>query len=474
MSNCLQSIPSDYNLSSPVRPSIFDSDALSQDVRLAYEKIDGAISHQSLADSFKAFYPDYFGYDWNESRWYYFSVLTWIPKHTIMETIAEWVGVMLNRADASKTDRAKWLNSATYSSVETILKSALAVEFNWIKNLVAFQNGTAINTDTGMIEQIHARYHINKYLPDGINGDAKPSVEFDNIVWDCLSHFELEDRFKVKDFMQQFFGSALAGDCRDETMLFLNGPPATGKSTIVEPIAKVLGDYAASVYGAKVAKEGNAHLEWLARLENKRLVTITELPDKGTWQTDTLNDLIGGGVVSANFMRQNTREYVSVAHVVATGNSRPRAAGGSGIWRRIKIINFDHKPEKLDKGLKERFLTTEQNGIMAWLIEGLIAWLDNDRVLTTPAVIEADVQEYQESSEPVAQFIRQKCARGGSGNTVAADLYAAYSEWFTTQVGDKPVSKRRFGTILHELGIPPAESINKVRAYRGLEIVPNT
>ena len=137
----------------------------------------------------------------------------------------------------------------------------------------------------------------------------------------------------------------------------------------------------------------------------------------------------------------------------------------------MTLIN--HKPETVDKTLKQRFLTTEQPGIFAWLLKGLDAWINNGRSLTTPAIIESDVQEYQESSEPVAQFIRQKCASGGSGNTTVAELYAAYTEWYT-QVGDKPVSKRRFGTIIHESGIPPAESINKVRVYKGLEIVPTT
>ena len=413
MSNGIQSIPTDPITSSP-RPSIFDSDRLQREVRLAYEKVDGAISQQSLADSFKAFYPDTFAYDWSEGQWYRFSVFTWIPQHTILDVIAEWTRHMLKLDDAKATGKAKWLNSATYSGVETILKSMLATEFNDLVNLVAFTNGYALDTDDGSIDRIHARYHINRYLPEAVNGNYdEVSKEFDNFGWDVLSHYELADRFKVKNFMQQWFGSALAGECRDEAMLFLYGPSGSGKSTIVEAIAKAFGDYAASVYGGKVAKEGNSHLEWLARLESKRLVTITELPDKGTWQTDTLNDLVGGGVVSANRMRQDTKEYVSMAHVVATGNSRPRAAGGSGLWRRMKLIHFDNKPETPDKTLKQRFLTTEQPGIMAWLLKGLDAWIDNGRTLTTPAIIEADVQEYQESSEPVAEFISQKCAMGG-------------------------------------------------------------
>ena len=466
-----QSIPPDDTLSSP-RRTMWDDDRLREDVRIAYEKLEAGISQQSLANSFKSFYPKHFGYDWSGGRWYFFSVFTWLPQHSIMDTIAEWIGVMMDKAKAKAADRAKWQNTATYAGVETILKTMFDTDFNWIVNLVAFNNGYALDTDDGSIDRIHARLHINRYLPEAVNGNFdKVSAKFDGFVWDALCHYELKDRYKVKDYIQQWFGSALTGECRDEAMLFLYGVPGGGKSTLVEPIAKAFGDYAASVYGGKVAKEGNSHLEWLARLEGKRLVTITELPDKGNWQTDTLNDLIGGGKVVANKMRQDTTEFISQAHVVATGNSRPRAAGGSGLWRRIKIVHFDNKPEKVDKTLKQQFNTTELPGIMAWLLKGLDKWIDNERTLTTPAAIESDVQEYQESSEPVAQFISLKVVEG-AGHVGARELYEAYAAWYTTDVGDKPLSIRRFGTVLRELGIAPPTSINKTKVYKGLEIVP--
>ena len=339
--------------------------------------------------------------------------------------------------------------------------------------MVGFTNGYYLDTDTAEIDYLAGFYYVTKYLPDGINGNFdKVSAEFDNFVWDALCHYtDLKDRFAVRDYMQQWFGSALTGECQDESMLFLYGVPGGGKSTLVEPLAKAFGDLAASVYGGKVAKEGNSHLEWLARLEGKRLVSISELPEKGHWQTDTLNDLIGGGKVVANRMRQDTTEFVSQAHVVATGNSKPRAAGGSGLWRRLKIIHFDNKPEVVDKTLKQRFMTTEQAGIFAWLLIGLDKWIANGRSLTTPAVIESDVQEYQESSEPVAEFISLKVVEG-PGHVGARVLYDAYVSWYTTDVGDKPLSIRRFGTILRELGIAPPTSINKVKVYKGLEIVP--
>ena len=81
---------------------------------------------------------------------------------------------------------------------------------------------------------------------------------------------------------------------------------------------------------------------------------------------------------------------------------------------------------------------------------GLDAWINNGRQLTTPACIEADVKEYQEESEPVAQFISVKVVTGVSTNITATALYDHYVAWYG-DIGDKPVSKRRFSTIIHEL-----------------------
>ena len=469
MSIGVKSIPTEDTESSS-RQGIWDASGFKADMDKAFALVDGNITQQSLADSFKKFYRTRFAYNWNQSQWYYFSATMWVPKHTILETIAEWVHWMMQKSKAKEATKVKWQNSANYHGVETILKSLLAEDFDWAKNVVGFTNGYYLDTDTAEIDYLAGFYHVTKYLPEAVNGNYdKPSLLFEQTLFDALAHYALPDRMEIQKWMMMWFGSALTGETHDESMMFINGPPGTSKSSIVEAVAKAFGDYAASVYGAKVAKEGTGHLEWLARLEGKRLVVISELPDKGHWQTDTLNDLISGGRISANHMHQNTREYTSKAHVIATGNSRPRAAGGSGLWRRMKVVTFDQKPPEVDKTLKQRLMGPEQPGIMALILKGLDDWIANGRALTTPACIEADVKDYQEESEPVAQFISDKVVTGQPTSIIATSLYDHYVAWYG-DIGDKPVSKRRFSTIIHECGIPPAVVINKVRAYKGLGI----
>ena len=470
MSKHDESIPSEDGLSS-TRQGIWDHDGFAKDMAKAFAFVDGNITQQSLADSFKSFHRRHYAYDWNKGQWFYYSVTQWLPRQSILETIAEWVHWMMQKSKAKEATKVKWQNSANYHGVETILKSLLAEEFDAIVNVVGFTNGYYLDTDTGEIDHLPAFYHVSKYLPEGVNGNYDNiSLLFEQTLFDALSHYEREDRFAVMKWMQMWFGSVLSGETHDEAMIFINGPPGTSKSSIVEPIVKAFGDYAASVYGGKVAKDSNSHLEWLARLEGKRLVSISELPDKGQWQTDALNDLISGGRISANRMHQGTKEYTSQAHVIATGNSQPRAAGGSGLWRRIKKIIFDHKPETIDKTLKQRLMGPEQPGIFAWILVGNDMWINQDRQLITPAVIEADVKEYQESSEPVQEFISVKVALGVSGNITAVALYEAYVAWYA-QIGDKPVSKRRFGTIIQEAGIPAAVSRKGIRLYQNMQLV---
>ena len=401
MSNSIESIPTEDGLSS-VRQGIWDHDGFAKDMAKAFALVDGNITQQSLADSFKSFHGRHYAYDWNLGQWFYYSVTQWLPRQSILETIAEWVNWMMQKSKAKESTKVKWQNSANYHGVETILKSLLAEEFDTNRNVVGLTNGYYLDTDTAEIDRLPYFFHVSKYLPEGVHGnDGKISLLFKNTLFEALSHYKLEDRLEVMEYLQMWFGSALSGECHDEAMIFFNGPPGTSKSSIVDPILKVFGDYGASVYGGKVAKDSKTHLEWLARLEGKRLVSISELPDKGEWQTDALNDLISGGRISANRMHQGTKEYTSQAHVIATGNSQPRAAGGSGFWRRIRKIIFDQTPETIDKTLKQRLMNEEQAGIFAWLLIGEDMWINKKRQLTTPAVIEADVKQYQESSEPV-------------------------------------------------------------------------
>ena len=450
---------------------IFDTDAMRLQVMDAYSaKVDGKVTQQALADSFKAFYNGMFAYDWENGQWYRYAVRRWSAIRSIGREIAVWTAQVMLEAGIS--DTAKWQNAATYAGVETILKQTLTVDWNQLPGMLAFSNGFALNTEDATVETTYARYFINQYLPDAVNGDmSKVNAKWDGFVFDALAHYDLADRLAIKKYMQQWAGSALTGDCRDEAMLFLHGLPGTGKSTFVETIGALFGMYGASVQGSRVAKEGNGHLQWLAGLDGKRFVAIHELPERGAWQSDTMNQLVSGGVVEANRMRQDSFNFQSIAHVIATGNHRPRAAAGSGIWRRMAIVEFQNKPTTPDKTLKVHFLANLP-GIMAWAMQGLDEWLAAGRELVMPDVLIRERTAYQQDAAPVAQFMAERLMLGeGVGPTSVNVTYDAYVEW-AAEIGVKAQGKKGFGVSLDELGLPRSYTRGKERVRDNVALMP--
>ena len=73
MSRSIQSIPTEDTESS-TRQEIWNASGFKTDMDKAFALVDGNITQQSLADSFKKFYRTRFAYNWNQGQWYYFSV----------------------------------------------------------------------------------------------------------------------------------------------------------------------------------------------------------------------------------------------------------------------------------------------------------------------------------------------------------------------------------------------------------------
>ena len=351
----------------------------------------GPISQLSLSETFVYQHHGIIAWDRDGGVWRIWRFGNWREHHDILRDVAYHVRAMLppSKPDAHKA----WLNTRTFKSAAELAQSGLAGAFDAKPNLVGYAPFRALDTDTGDVIGVDWQHYISTSLPYGVVGDtAQPSDEWCAFVYESLSHYDPRDREAVSDYIQEWCGSALTGDTRDEAMLFLYGRAGTGKSTFVETIQAAFGEYAASVSGSRIASEASQHLQWKAGLRGKRLLSINEIPDRGRWQSDSLNQLVSGEVIEANRMRADSVNFRSQLHVMATGNHKPRAGAASGIWRRLRIVEFQHKPETPDKGLKDALRGPELPGVFAWLLEGLDRWIGNGRSLGHPSRAESGRQ----------------------------------------------------------------------------------
>ena len=433
-----------------------DSPSRAVTVAFDYDAEREAMGHPSqvdLAESFVRYHRGRFAWDRRAAVWRQWDSARWTEADGLIRDVSYHVRGMLG-LDATAADKKAWLNLATFKAVAELAREGLSAEWD-SGPLVGLASGAALDTDTGDLVPNEWWDFISRYIPEAVATDSEaPSERWGDFMLQALSHYGNADRLAVYDYLQQWCGSALSGDCRDEAMLFLYGPPSTGKSTFVETVLACFGEYGSVIAGERVATVGQ-HLQWLAGLRGKRIVAITELPARGTWQTSALNQLVSGEMVEANRMRSDSINFRSRAHVIATGNHRPRASAGSGLWRRMRLIQFQNQPTP-DLGLKGD-LQEQLPGIFNWILTGLYRWIANGRKLTTPGVLLRDTEAYRASADPVHDFIVSKAVVEAQASVTVADLYNAFHDWWLDNVSDKPMGKRSFSERLDDLGFEKAE-----------------
>ena len=179
-------------------------------------------------------------------------------------------------------------------------------------------------------------------------------------------------------FLQKALGYSLSGDTSLECFFILHGSTTrNGKSTLMEAVGNILGEYARTVQPQTLSRrpnDGSAAAPDTARLKGARLVKTSE-PEKGLeLNTALIKQFTGGDTYTARFLHENPVEFapefkifINTNHLPATSDPTIFASG------RVKLIPFDRhfSPEEQDTGLKKFFrVGKNRSGILNWLIEG--------------------------------------------------------------------------------------------------------
>src|SRR5262249_37121319 len=106
----------------------------------------------------------------------------------------------------------------------------------WLLNV---QNGT-LDLRTGQLRPHRREDLITKLAPVIYQPDARLEL------WENFLTTATGGDAELAAFLQRAVGYTLTGDTSEEKLLFVYGPEATGKSTFLEAIKAMLGDYAAT------------------------------------------------------------------------------------------------------------------------------------------------------------------------------------------------------------------------------------
>ncbi len=269
------------------------------------------------------------------------------------------------------------------------------------------------------------------------------------------------------DFIQRAIGYSLTGDTGEQCLFFLHGSGANGKSTLLNAIKELLGDYAMQCPAETLmVKQGGGSVpNDIARLRGARFVATSETEDGRRFAESMIKQLTGGDVIAARFLFAEYFEFIPNFKIWMGTNHKPVIRGDDfAIWRRIRLVPFTVTipPEERDKNLPDK-LRAEYPGILAWAVQGCIAW--QTQGLNPPPEVIAATEEYKSEMDLIGLWIGECCAVTPRAVGSASGLYRSYKDW-VEENGGYPVSGTKFGLKLGARGFTKEKSGTVI--YRGI------
>ena len=277
---------------------------------------------------------------------------------------------------------------------------------------------------------------------------------------------------ELQAYLQRMVGYCLTGATTAHALFFLYGTGANGKSVFVNTLATILGDYATSApMDTFMEARGDRHPTDLAGLRGARFVSSIETEQGRRWNESKVKAITGGDKVSARFMRQDFFEYLPQFKLVIAGNHKPSIRNvDEAMKRRLHLIPFTVTvpPEKRDGQLTEKLLA-ERDGILAWAVEGCLAW--QRQGLLPPACVVSATEEYFDEEDAIGDFLEEEAQRFEQARVAVADVFQRWQEWATRR-GEYVGTSRWLAQQLANRGFPRMRIHAGVKALSGLTLKP--
>ena len=410
-------------------------------------------------------------------RWYTWDARVWRPDSTgeLMRRAKATVGAIYAEAAQAPPETRKELAAhARRSESERQLKAMIS--------LAASEPGIPISPDD--LDQDSLILNAQNGTIDLRTGELRPHRRADLLTkmilvdYDPSGRSELFEGFleriipdaSVRGFLQQAVGYSLTGLTTEQVLFLLWGGGSNGKTTFIETLLGLLGDYAIKTPAETLlAKRDTGIPNDVAALRGARFVAAVEMEEGRRLAEVRVKELTGGDTISARFMRGEWFTFRPACKVWLASNHRPVVRGTDhAIWRRLRLIPFTETitDSERDPHLIEK-LKSELTGVLTWAVDGCLAWQREG--LKAPDSVLLATQKYRQEQDLLGEFFRDRCVLDEGTWVSAADLYRAYCNW---SEGDrKAMSKRELGIRLRERGFDDTrKGKTRTRAWLGIRL----
>lgn len=393
----------------------------------------------------------------------------------LADKVREAIDFMVAREEDEETRRQlrKLANSlerkATLQNMIETASKLLPITLNefdqdpWLLNV----NNGIIDLTTGERQPHEPGQFITKLCPVDYDPEARAPL------WEAFLERIFNGNKNLIRFMQKAIGYALTGSTREQVVFFLYGSGRNGKSTLINTISAMLGDYAMHTpTSTLMSRNGEGVPNDIARLKGARFVSAVEAEDGKRLSEPFIKQISGGDVISARFMRGEWFDFEPQFKLFFATNHKPVIRGTDhAIWRRIRLIPFNVTitDDECDPDLPKKLLE-ELPGILNWAVEGCLLWQQEG--LGLPDEVAQATESYRTEMDVLAGFIDDWCILNPLARVKKKDFYDAYCEWCELN-GEKPLSQRRIGTSMIERGFTEART-DRARFWEGIGLANDT
>ena len=405
-------------------------------------------------------------YSYVEKAWYYWDERRWCRDitGTIDRVADDSLGIMQSELEIYRQIDAKSPPKDGQQSMEKLFqrhiktsrsskaKTAMKKELQHQVPIVLGQfdrDKYALNTPNGIIdlkEGCVLPHDIEKYITK-LTGTG--ISESDCPQWKAFLDTIFCGDSEMIRYIRKGVGYSLSGSTSEQCVFFLYGTGRNGKSTFLDIIRAMMGDYAANAQPETIMvsqkNTGGARSD-IARLKGARFVTTVE-PNEGMRLDEGLiKQLTGGDPVTARFQYSQEFEFTPEFKIWMATNHKPIIRGtDTGIWRRIHLVPFTVAiPEsKVDRNLPYK-LRKELPAILKWAVDGYTLYKSEG--LRMPAAVMNAVDDYRRKMDVISAFLTA-CCTVGKGAEQSSVLYAVYCRWASDN-NEYKMSHTRFTTEL--------------------------
>ena len=297
---------------------------------------------------------------------------------------------------------------------------------------------------------------------------------------DLLGHALDDDAIEA---FQKYAGMSLQGGNDAQQFLLLEGTAGGGKGTLVEIIKLIVGE-------ENIAElrtiHANDRFEFSGYI-GKTLLIGADVPGNFLSQkgSECLKKLTGGDLLDVEFKHANGRAKVrgEFCTIITSNNSLTvRIDGDNDAWkRRMILLRFtNNPPEKPIARFAEKLFAEEGAGILNWMIQGSLKYLEDLEKygkIQISEKLKTEVDNLLFKSDPVHNFVVD-CVEPSEGDYLesrdAFKSYIAYCNTYGFFAGTKYSFFRAFakemGSQFHAVQSHGGHELGDVRGYKNYAV----